>query len=287
VQPQAASADPIATETRTTAGIRTFVRRRAGAGVPTVFVHGNPTHSGDWVPFMDALDGPSIAFDLPCFGRSERVGPERFAATMDAYADFVASALDELGVSEYNLVVHDWGAVGLIAAQRNPEQVRRLVVINAVPLSGGYHWHWVARIWRRRGLGELFGRVTTRSALALLLRQARPRLRPMPREFVDSIWEHWDPGVGAAILRLYRSADPTALAAAGSRLESLACPALVVWGGSDPYIGAEHGRVYAARLGGAGGPGRAELIELPGAGHWPWIDRPELIGRVAAFLRGG
>jgi pimeloyl-ACP methyl ester carboxylesterase len=284
VQPEAASADPIATETRTIAGIRTFVRRRAGAGVPTIFVHGNPTHSGDWVPFMHALDGPSIAFDLPCFGRSERVGPERFAATMGAYGDFVASALDELGVGEHKLVVHDWGAVGLIAAQRDPEAVKRLVVINAVPLSGGYRWHWVARIWRRRGLGELFGRATTRTALAMLLRLARPRLRPMPREFVDSIWEHWDPGMAAAVLRLYRSADPTALAAAGSRLESLDCPALVVWGGSDPYIGAEHGRVYAARLGGAAGAGQAELIELSGAGHWPWIDRPELVGRVAGFL---
>ena len=268
----------IHTETRTIDGIRTFIRRTDGEGPPTFFVHGNPTHSEDWVPFMRRLAGPALAFDLPGFGRSERPGGERFAADIDSYAGFIEAALDELGVGEHNLAVHDWGAVGLVAAQRRAEQVRRLVVINAVPLSGGYRWHWLARIWRRRGLGELMMRTTTRPAIALLLRQARPSRTPMPDEFVEMIWEHWDAGTQAAVLRLYRSADPTALAAAGAGLERLSCPALVVWGAADPYIGVTHGRVYAARL-----PG-AELIVLDDAGHWPWIDRPELIARVGAFL---
>lgn len=266
---------------RTIAGIPTFVRSKAGDGVPTVFVHGNPTHSGDWVPFMAALDGPSLAFDLPCFGRSGRPGPECFAADMDSYAGFVAAAIAELVVGPHNLVVHDWGTVGLIAAQRHPELVRRLVVINAVPLSGGYHWHWVARVWRRRGLGELLNRTTTRPALALLLRQARPGFAAMPDDFVDAIWEHWDPAMTAAILRLYRSADPTALAAAGVGLGRLGGPALVIWGTADPYIGVEHARELTARL------PAAELLEVEGAGHWPWIDRPELVGRVARFLASG
>lgn len=270
----------IETETRTIAGIQTFMRRVGGEGVPTVFVHGNPTHSEDWIPFMRVLDGPSIALDLPCFGRSERVPPERFAAEMGSYADFLGAALDELAIGPHNLVVHDWGAVGLLTAQRRPEAVRRLVVINAVPLSGGYRWHWIARIWRRRGLGELFNRATTRPALALLLRQARPGWAPMPRPFIEMIWDHWDAEMAAAVLRLYRSADPEALAAAGAHLDRLACPALVVWGADDPYIGVVHGREYAARL-------DAELVELEDAGHWPWIDRPELIDRVARFLGEG
>lgn len=272
------SAAAITTETRTIAGIRTHLRRRGGEGIPTVFVHGNPTHSADWVPFMQALEGPSLAFDLPNFGRSERVGPERFAGDMDSLAAFVAEALAELEAGTHNLVVHDWGAVGLIAAQRRPEAVRRLVVINAVPLSGGYRWHWIARLWRRRGLGELLNRTTTMSSLGLLLRQARPGFRAMPDSFVDMIWDRWDPQTTAAILRLYRSADPTALAAAGAGLGRLGCPALVVWGAADPYIGVVHGREYAALL------PAAELLEVEQAGHWPWIDRPELIGRVTGFL---
>jgi pimeloyl-ACP methyl ester carboxylesterase len=25
---------------------------------------------------------------------------------------------------------------------------------------------------------------------------------------------------------------------------------------------------------------------VPGAGHWPWYDRPDVVERVAAFLTG-
>jgi pimeloyl-ACP methyl ester carboxylesterase len=260
------------------AGIETFVRIREGEGPPTLFLHGNPEHSGSWLPFLAALRGPAIAIDLPGFGLSERPGGDRFAATMDSYGDFAAAALDQLCPDGYKLVVHDWGVVGLLGAMRRPDRLRRLVVINAVPLLPGYRWHWLARIWRRRGLGEAFNRLTTRAGVGLLLRQARPGLRPMPREFVDGLWEHFDAGTRAAMLQLYRSADPERLAAAGTGLPRLDCPALVVWGRADPYIDVRFGRCYAERL-----PG-AELLELDGAGHWPWIDRPELIGWISDFL---
>jgi pimeloyl-ACP methyl ester carboxylesterase len=38
----------------------------------------------------------------------------------------------------------------LIGAQRRPELIERLVVINSVPLLPGYRWHWIAQLWRRR-----------------------------------------------------------------------------------------------------------------------------------------
>ena len=55
-------------------------------------------------------------------------------------------------------------------------------------------------------------------------------------------------------------------------------PALVVWGARDPYIPARFGSAYANAL------GNAELLELPDAGHWPWLDRPDVIERVVDFL---
>jgi pimeloyl-ACP methyl ester carboxylesterase len=271
----------VVSEIRSIAGIRTFVRRREGPGTPTVFVHGNPTDSADWLAFIETLDAPSVAFDLPCFGRSERVPRWRFAADLWSYGRFVEAAIDALAIERFNLVVHDWGGIGLLAAQARPDAVERLVIINAVPLDGAYRWHWLARIWRRRIAGELFTATTSKPAMRLLLRQARPGLAAMPPEFVARTWESWDRGMAAAMLRLYRSADPGELAAAGADLERVRCPALVVWGQDDPYLGPEWGRRYAERL-----PG-AELLELDHAGHWPWIDRPELIERVTGFLEAG
>ena len=261
-------------------GIEIFVREVKGPGVPSVFVHGNPSSSTDWVPFLERVEGPAIAFDLPGFGRSARPVPHRFDHTLAAYANFTERILDELVPGRYRLVVHDWGGLALIPAQRHPSRVERLVIMNAVPLLAGYRWHWIARIWRRRGLGELFNATTTRAALALTLRQARSGYRPMPPEFVDSIWEHWDAGTRRAILALYRSADPHVLAAYGSRLGQIGCPALVLWGRDDPYLPERFGIAYAEAL-----PG-ATYAGVDGASHWPWIDRPELVERVASFLAG-
>jgi pimeloyl-ACP methyl ester carboxylesterase len=29
---------------------------------------------------------------------------------------------------------------------------------------------------------------------------------------------------------------------------------------------------------------RAELLELPDAGHWPWLDRPDVLERIVEFV---
>lgn len=261
-------------------GIETYVRRRRGEGTPTLYVHGNPTHSADWLPFLAASTGPAIAIDLPNFGRSERVDPDRFDSSMHAYARYLGAAIDELGLERFNLVVHDWGAIALHPAQRRAERIERLVVIDGVPLLADYRWHWIARIWRRRGAGELFNAIATRRATAEILRLARPGRRPMPDRFIEMVWSCWDRDMSRAVLRLYRSADPGALEAAGRGLGRIGCPVLICWGRNDPYVGAELAPRYAARF------PDSNLLELDDAGHWPWIDRPELIGRVAAFLAG-
>jgi pimeloyl-ACP methyl ester carboxylesterase len=110
------------------------------------------------------------------------------------------------------------------------------------------------------------------------LRESRGDRSRHDPAFVDMIWDHLDRGTLTAILRLYRSADPGRLAAAGERLGSIGAPALVIWGTRDRYMPAWLGGAYAARL------PRAELIEAPAAGHWPWIDEPGLVERMIRFL---
>ena len=96
---------------------------------------------------------------------------------------------------------------------------------------------------------------------------------------IDEIVAHFDPGTQRAILRLYRSSPEDVLAAAGADLAPVRCPAIVVWGDGDPYTGPAFADAYAAALGGP-----AAVRHVAGAGHWPWIERPELIGEIAAFL---
>lgn len=244
------------------------------AEIPTLFVHGVPTSSDDWVPFLERV--PGLAPDLPGFGRTTKRGDGDF--TMEGYDRFVEEFLDLVEVDRVNLVVHDWGAVGLLWAQRFPERVNRVVVLNAVPLGQEYRWHFIARIWRRRALGELAMGTTAKWALRLALRPATPRKGGMPKAFVDEIAAHLDQGTQRAILHLYRSSPPEKLLAAGSELSSLTGPALVVWGDRDPYISSVHGERYADLLGGT-------VRHVPDAGHWPWIDDPSVVDTVCDFLR--
>jgi pimeloyl-ACP methyl ester carboxylesterase len=245
-----------------------------GGGAVPLYLHGVPTNSDDWLPFLARTGG--LAPDLPGFGRSGKPGSRRY--TIAEYDDFLERFLRERGAQRVKLVVHDWGAVGLALAQRLPALVERLVIINAVPLLAGYRWHRTARICRTPLLGELAMGATSRPVLRLLSRESNATPGPMPAAWLDSVLEHFDQGTQRAILRLYRSSPPSVLAAAGERLAALQMPALVAWGMRDPYVPARFGRAYASAL------PHAELLELPDAGHWPWLDRPDLVDRVVDFL---
>jgi pimeloyl-ACP methyl ester carboxylesterase len=247
------------------------------AAAVALYVHGVPTNSGEWPPFLERTGG--LAPDLPGFGRSGK--PGSLSYTISEYEGFLERFLDLAGSDRVSLVMHDWGAVGLAFAQRHPERVERLVLINAVPFLPGYRWHRMARIWRTPLLGELAMGTTSRRITRRASRRFNATPGPMPEAWLDLVFDHFDQGTQRAILRLYRSSPPDVLAAAGSHLGRLEMPALVLWGVKDPFIPVTFGRDYARAL------ANAELQELPHAGHFPWLDDPRVIDRVADFLGAG
>jgi pimeloyl-ACP methyl ester carboxylesterase len=246
----------------------------AGSETVALYLHGVPSNSDEWTEFLRR--GGGLAVDLPGFGRSGKPGFLKY--TIDEYDHFIERFLDEVEVERVKLVVHDWGAVGLAFAQRLPARVERLVIINSVPLLPGYRWHRTARVWRTPGLGELAMGTTSHFTLRLASRESNVTPGPMPEAWLESVLAHFDQGTQRAILRLYRSSPPAVLAAAGARLGELQMPALVLWGSKDPYIPARFAGEYARAL------PNAELVELDDAGHWPWLDRPDVIERVVDFL---
>jgi pimeloyl-ACP methyl ester carboxylesterase len=247
----------------------------AGAGSdPALYLHGVPESSDTWLAFLERTGG--VAPDLPGFGRSGK--PGSLAYTIPEYEGFLERFLTERELERVKLVVHDWGGVGLAFAQRHPERIERLVIINAVPFLPGYRWHRIARIWRTPLLGELAMGTINRTTLRYLSREINATPGPMPEAWQQSVLDHFDQGTQRAILRLYRSSPSEVLARAGAQLGLLEMPALVVWGLSDPYLPARFGRDYAEGL------PHSELLEVADAGHVPWLDRPEVADRVVSFL---
>ena len=256
-------------------GTPVFYRRRGAAGGEVLYLHSVPTSSDDWRDLLAITGG--IAPDLPGFGRSGKAG--NYDYSLPGYGRFIEELLDALAVSRVTIVGHAWGAAaGLVFAQRRPERVEKLAIIDPVPLLDGYSWPGIVRWWRRPGIGELAMGSLSRWLLAGLLRRGSVTSAAWPDTRVDVVWDQFDQGTQRAILRLHRSVDERSLAAAGSRLDTLSQPSLVVWGEEDPWIPSAFADAYARRL------PSATVERVAGAGHWPWLEAPQLIDRLAAFV---
>ncbi|HEV7804471.1 MAG TPA: alpha/beta hydrolase [Solirubrobacteraceae bacterium] len=257
-----------------------FMRRAdldGDGGAPILYLHGLPTSSRDWIGPLEL--GGGIAVDLPGFGRSGKRGDLDY--TLAGHVAFVRRLLDELAIGRVRLCTHDWGAaVGLTWAMQQPDRVERLVVVNGVPLLNGFRWKGWARAVRTPVVGPVAVGSAWKPVVRRLSRHASAGRGAMSRDFVEGLVEEFDVGSQRALLNLLRSADPELLGAAGADLGAVTAPALVLWGARDPWIDARFGAGYAATL------GDATLETVPDAGHWPWLDKPELSARIIRHLAG-
>lgn len=108
-----------------------------------LLIHGFPSSSQSFRKVLAPLGRHCfvIAPDLPGFGASAPIERPTFAR----YADILQALLAQLGVVEFHLYLHDYGAAaGLHLATREPHRVRSLVVQNANAHASGLGPAWAA-----------------------------------------------------------------------------------------------------------------------------------------------
>lgn len=106
-----------------------------GAGEPIVMCHGNPTWSFLYRHLVKGLSPKyrCVAMDHIGFGLSHK--PSGWAYLPEDHAKNLEVLIERLELKEVTLVVQDWGGpIGLSYAVRNPENVKRLVIMNT--------WMW-------------------------------------------------------------------------------------------------------------------------------------------------
>jgi pimeloyl-ACP methyl ester carboxylesterase len=262
-------------------GLRTVLAESGpdGAEEAIVFVHGNPGSALDWHDLMGRTGefARSLAMDMPGFGRADK--PRDFAVPVEGYAAFLTSALNQLGVKRAHLVLHDFGGPwGLGWAGLNQDAFASAVLMNTGILIG-FEMHSTGKLWARPVVGELVMAVTSRGAFTKGLSAGEGR--PLPREYIDQMYDHYDRATRRTVLRLYRNRpNDEVLRAASGLFRGLDRPALVLWGAKDPFVPLHHAEQQRESF------PHAEVKVLEASGHWPFADDPQGVAdAVVPFLR--
>jgi pimeloyl-ACP methyl ester carboxylesterase len=262
-------------------GIRTVLAESGPAGEPEaiVFVHGNPGSARDWRDLMGRTGdfARSLAMDMPCFGRAEK--PQDFPVPVEGWARWLGQALDELGVRRAHLVLHDFGGPwGLGWAAEHRDALASVVLIDTGILIGLEN-HPTGKLWARPVVGELVMRATTRGAFKRAL--LRGDARPLPEAYIDEMYDTYDHATRRTVLRLYRNRPgDEELRVASALFGELDPPALVIWGGKDPFLPTRHAEQQRESFPSA----RVEILQ--DSGHWPFADDPQRVAElVVPFLR--
>jgi pimeloyl-ACP methyl ester carboxylesterase len=244
-----------------------------GGGEPVLLLHGYPQSAACWRHQIAALSDNHdvVAPDWPGFGRSE---PPSTAATYDNSVDWIERLVERLGWQQFNLCAHDYGGfVGLGYAIRHPERVLRLALLNT-------RAHGVFRPWFYRfSLGQNW--IATHSATAAAARHlplaalhhfalARYRKLGCFDTATEAEYLGWmnTPQGGRTFWEFFAHYPVPAVPWLAERLETIRCPAAVIWGDRDPYIPFETARELADRI------PHATLTRLRGADHYIMEERP-------------
>jgi pimeloyl-ACP methyl ester carboxylesterase len=270
--------------------------QEVGDGAPALFLHGANTSGISWARLVARVEGlRCLVLDRPGTGLSRplarRIGPTSLAELGDT---LVADVLDALGLRSTHVVATSFGGyIGLRAAAATPDRVDRMVQFSWPLGSPPSRLPLFLRAMSVPGMSRLVVAMPpSRWSMPLLFRGAGHgpklddgRIRPEDLDAYFALLRHTDTrrhefaparalvSLVGGLKRLYLT-DET--------LAAVRCPTLFIWGGRDPFGGADVAQALVARI-----PG-AELELLPDAGHSPWLDDLEgCASRLSEFLTAG
>ncbi len=264
-------------------GRETYVLDSGGGGDPLVLVHGGGSEGSIWAPIVASLaeERRVLVPDRPGCGLSYPVAYGGFdygAAAVEWMADLLAgSNLDEVDVLANSM----GGFFALSYGLSERHRIRRLVLAGAP--AGLDRWlPYPLRLLGVKGVNRLVFALSGEPDLA------------STRSLFDDLLVADGDAVDDELLEVATTAQALPGAEVGwrtlleecvtplgfrkrymirDRVAELDVPTLFLWGEEDAFAPPSSGEALAARM-----PGAA-LERVEGAGHLPWLDRPEPVVR--------
>lgn len=272
---------------------------------PVVCVHGFGGNADHWRKNVVPLSETGLrvwAVDLVGYGYSSKPDPRTFAGgspyTFDVWGaqlvDFIAQVVGEPAFLTTNSV---GGIAALAAAAASPASVRgvQLMDVSLRMLHTSKQAPWqrplvaaLQRFLRETAAGEaFFGTVATRATVGSILKKCYGNPAAVTDDLVSAILEPGlEPGAARVFLDFISySGGPLAEdMLASPPLSTGAVPVSVLWGEADPWEKVEWGR---AAFTPTTCPGVIEeFVPLPGVGHCPQDEAPEVVNPlIARFVR--
>jgi pimeloyl-ACP methyl ester carboxylesterase len=252
---------------------------RGGSGEPLVLIHGAAASWRVWKPVLGALTAERDVLAPRLAGHYEAEPlPSGVAPTIGALADALERKLDAAGFEAPDLVGNSLGSwIALELARRG-----RARTVVAIGPGGGWSETEGVKLKRyflrshatlRRLYGPALFLARLRGGRWALLRDfnARPgRLEPGEARYGLTAFAHC-PG----FLDIFEvNGTPQGGLNNAEGLEEIRCPVLIVFGGRDRITPPHQAGYFLDRI------ADARLVELPGLGHVPMSDDPELVART-------
>ncbi|CAG9464986.1 unnamed protein product [Pedinophyceae sp. YPF-701] len=271
-------------------GWRIRYQRSGDSGPPVLLVHGFGGNCDHWRKNTGELGKAgcrAFSIDLLGYGYSSKPSPKNaepnsiycFENWSEQLRHFIETKIGEPTAVVCNSV---GGIAGLQAAVDDPSLVTSVAVLNIslrmlhvskqAPLSRPFVAAF-QRVLRETDIGKaFFGSVAQPRTVGNILRQAYHDPATVTDELVDCILKPGlqDGAVDVFLDFISYSGGPLP----EDLLREVPVPTVVVWGDKDPWEKVEWGREFEAY------PTVKEYIELPGVGHCPQDERPDLVNPV-------
>lgn len=240
---------------------------KKGEGEFVLFLHGWGSNIKLWQGLMDTVAPKytALALDMPGFGESNE---PKEAWSVDDYVDFVLKFVDLFKPESLILVGHSFGGRVIIKMLNRelPFEVKKIILIDAAGIKP---------------------KKTLKQKISLLAYKTGRKImetKPLKAMFPDAV-ENMRKKRGSAD---YNSATPimrqTLVKVVNEDLTKLLpnikASSLLVWGTNDTATPLSDGEKMEKLIPDAG------LVKIQGAGHYSFLEAPELVSRVVkSFLK--